>query len=97
MEKTRVPITSVCTVGQLRKLLADLPDDEAIYWQVAAEDGSAWSMGADWGTAPNGTIFCCVLRHPTLKTLKFAEVGPAKVLEALRKVRDAVTGLDLQD
>jgi hypothetical protein len=99
MENSRinkVPITSVSTVGQLRELLKDLSADEVIHWQVAAQDGSAWSMGADWGTALHGTIFCCVLRHPELKTLKFGGEGPAKILEALRKVRDAVGELDLR-
>ena len=94
--KQRIPITSISTIGQLRDLVKDLPDGEVIHWQVAAEDGSAWSMGADFGTAAGGTIFCCVLRHPNLKTLKFGGDGPAKILEALRKVREAVAGLELQ-
>ncbi len=91
---TRVPLTDVSTVGQLHALLKDLPEDEVIHWQVVAEDGSAWIMGATFGTALHGTIFCCSLRHPNLKTLKFCEEGQEKVLEVLRKVRDAVAGLD---
>lgn len=93
MDKIRVPVGPVCTVGQLREKIKDLPDDEAIYWQVVAEDGAAWSMGADMGTAPGGAIFCGVLRHPDLKTLAFADGDTQKVLEAAQKIRSVISAL----
>ena len=58
------------TVGQLRKLLEDLPDDRFIACQVVAADGKAWNMwGQFCGQVPHETIACLTFAHDELKTL----------------------------
>lgn len=86
----RIEPTAISTIGQLRQVIADLPDNELIFWQACAEDGSAWSMQAQAGHARSGTIFCIGLHHPELKTLKFGGGDALKMVEFYRKVRAAV-------
>lgn len=59
------------TVGELKNILGDLPDETEIISQVVAEDGTAWNMAIDAGRIPNSapTMFCIILRHPHLMTL----------------------------
>lgn len=58
------------TVGQLKNVLKDLPDDRFIACQVVAKDGKVWNM---WGEicpqVPQGTIACLTFRHDELETL----------------------------
>jgi len=65
----KVEIGPVATVGELREKLRTLDDDDMIYYQVVAEDGTAWYLGADAGTTKKGSMFVISLRHPELKTL----------------------------
>lgn len=60
------------TIGDLKAALAEFPDDELVYFQVAAEDHTAWNMA--WPTIgyafqrTSGKVFFA-LRHPSLKTM----------------------------
>ena len=57
------------TVGKLRSLLDGLPDDRMIIAQVAAEDGTAWSMFPDFCPLAGDTFSVICLTHHQLKTM----------------------------
>lgn len=60
--------TPFCTVGTLRELMKDLPDDQMIYGQVVAQDGSCWTMFTEFGVGRVGGV-SLRLTHPQVKTL----------------------------
>ena len=66
---SKVEIGPVITVGDLRKKIGTLLNDDRIFFQVVAKDGTAWYMSADAGTTPKGKMFCITLRHPDLKVM----------------------------
>jgi hypothetical protein len=59
---------SVYTVGQIRELLKDLPDEHPIRCQVAASDGSAWNMCMSMRVMDGGFVHARMY-HDQLKSL----------------------------
>lgn len=53
------------TVGQLRKALADLPDDQFLVCQVAGQEGGAWNLCGTF-FAPSKGPASLVFKHPAL-------------------------------
>ena len=66
MDEQAVPISYV---GELRRALADLPDDHPMFFQVVAADGSAWNMFCQ--VAPKALTWAALLqlKHADLQRL----------------------------
>lgn len=62
---------AITCVGDLRKALADYPDDRRIGFQVKANDGQVWNMGADVGPVIGGQppFPGISVNHPRLRAL----------------------------
>lgn len=62
---------AVGTVGDLRRLMADLPDNFPIAFQVVAKNGQAWNMNADFIARPKYLTWAALmqLKHDELKRL----------------------------
>lgn len=58
------------TVGELKKLIKNLPNDRLIVPQVVSTDNTAWNCYAKFkDKIHNSNISCLTLYHPQLKTL----------------------------
>lgn len=65
-----VNIKSFSTVGELKKILQDLPDDRLIISQVVGSEEGAWNMQSEFcKKVQNGEISVITLKHPDLKKL----------------------------
>lgn len=60
------------TLGQLREITKDLPDEHELIFQVVSTDGKAWNCFADFCKniiSPDGNLSCITFSHPELKHL----------------------------
>ena len=72
------PHNDLYTVGQLRKALEDLDDDQSLVYQTIAADGSAWLMHAQLAKVPgSNNMVVLQLKHPDIKTLPDTSPGEA--------------------
>jgi hypothetical protein len=62
---------AVVTVGDLRRLMTDLPDNYPIVFQVVAKNGQAWNMCADFVAKPKYLTWAALLqmKHDELERL----------------------------
>lgn len=81
----------VYSVGKLRELLADLPADRMVIFQVAATDGTAWSLSGAFCPQVRGGSFAVVtLTHLELTTMpSWPSTLPAQPAAAWQPIETA--------
>lgn len=67
----------ITSVGKLKAVIADYPDETEIWSQAVAEDGTAWMLFSKMGEIPQShpPKLAIVMRHPELKTLPKSDAG----------------------
>lgn len=62
---------AVGTVGDLRRLMTDLPDNYPIVFQVVAKNGQAWNLNADFIAKPRYLKWAALMqmKHDELERL----------------------------
>jgi len=62
----------VFTVGQLREIIKDLPNEHELIFQIMPENGIAWNCFAEFCKdiiSMDGNLSCITLSHPNLKPI----------------------------